>query len=424
MAVLSKISVGDIFYYVTDDVPVHTAPKGSISLLDDSSGFDTSVLFVNNDGGNTWLKTISSSYGEMTLNDYSTGVDYDSQTAATSPPYSWYSFNGAATYQSGELLNFSKQNDATFGDNLRYDGNNLIKVVTMMKCTNRSGTNKWMSWRIAPATNFISPPLGWNEFYTLTSNTNGAAGTRIIEMNTNDNLTLAISGNEREGGGGPSTGREYLPKHGSLSVVKIDEALVKQIFLEDWESNSFATNSWTTVNDTTNIWTLGTAQNNTSGGTYGAYVSNDGGTTATYDVNTANVSHFYKDFNLPSQATKLFLIFDWKCQGENTAGDAVQYDYGTVVITGTATTPTAGTEVSTTEATPGGDGRIGAGDNDGKFNLGYGTNPGTTWNTETIDISSYIGQTKRIVFTWKNDGSVGADPPFIVDNIKVVEYIW
>ena len=61
-------------------------------------------------------------------------------------------------------------------------------------------------------------------------------------------------------------------------------------------------------------------------------------------------------------------------------------------------------------------------DNLGKFNLNYGTNPGTTWNTERIDLSDYIGQTKRIVFTWNNDGSVGTDPPFVVDNIKITEF--
>ncbi len=78
--------------------------------------------------------------------------------------------------------------------------------------------------------------------------------------------------------------------------------------------------------------------------------------------------------------------------------------------------------MSTTQATAGGNGRIGADDNLGKFNLNYGTNPGTTWNVETIDLTDYVGQTKRIVFTWNNDGSVGVDPPFVVDNIKIIGY--
>jgi hypothetical protein len=151
-------------------------------------------------------------------------------------------------------------------------------------------------------------------------------------------------------------------------------------------------------------------------GIYSAYISNDGGTSALYTNTVAAIGHFYKDFTLPAGINTL--TFDWKCEAENAAG-ATQYDYGAVVITDTTTTPVAGTEVITTVATAGVNGRLGAGTNLGKFNLGYGTSPGTTWNTETIDLSSYSGSTKRVVFTWVDDTSVGVNPPFIVDNIKI-----
>jgi hypothetical protein len=364
-----------------------------------------------------------------------------------------------------------------------------------------------MSWQMGPSQNFTVPTEGYNAFFVNdNSATQNVSAMRVLEFSTNDSAIASISPVSREAGG-PAGPRSYISRHCDLSVIKIDEALSRQFFSEEWESGDFTTGGWTVVNGVdyfelvwsgssgdgdvtidgtplptsfdidinntalgftkqsfpvgvtavyqganvvhvfgattvtytqttanlqvaiteftaeTNQWIVGTNQNNTSGGTFGVYVSSDG-TTATYDVNSASISHFYKDFTFPSGDVTLNLIFDWKCQGENTAGNAVQYDYGTVVITDTTVTPTPGTEVSTTEATAGGNGRIGADDNNGKFNLGYGDTPGTTWNTESINLSSYAGQTKRIVFTWVNDGSVGATPGFIVDNIRIQEHNW
>lgn len=418
MSILNKVSVGDIFYYQVDDIPNYVAPKGSIAILNNDI-YENSLMWVNNDGNTTWLKIIDNSYSEMFLNDNVTTVDFDSQTASLTPPFNWYSWAGSDTYTEGDSIEFIKANDATFGDNLQYTGGTLIRAIVYQTSTNRGGTGKWMAWRFGPAKNFISPNRGFNDTYVNdNSATNNCSGSWVFELNTNDNVTAAISPIEREGGGGAAV-REYIPKHTQLIVTKIDEALKSISFNEGWESSGFTENTWTVVNDTTNVWVVGQAENN--GGTSSAYVSDDGGVTASYTITTANISHFYKDFTIPSDLSSVYLEFDWKCQGENAAG-ATQYDYGTVVITTTGTTPVAGTEVSTTQATDGGDGRIGADDNLGKFNLNYGTNPGTTWNTELIDLTDYIGQTKRFVFTWVNDGSVGTDPPFVVDNIKIIEY--
>ena len=192
------------------------------------------------------------------------------------------------------------------------------------------------------------------------------------------------------------------------------------VFSETWETGSITgdTGGWTVANGATNKWTVGSAT--TSGGTYSAYITTGatGTTTAlnAYDVNTAQVSHLYRDITFPSSANSITLKFNWRAQGEN-ASVATQYDYGAVVITTTATTPTAGTEVSTTQATAGGNGRIGATANLGKFNLNYIA--GGNWNTETIDMTAYSGQTKRIVFTWVNDTSLGTQPPFAIDNIVI-----
>lgn len=419
MAIISEISVGDIFYYLLDDKPSHSAPKGSVSIIDSNGGFENTAMYVNNDGGSTWIKIVSPAYGVLSTSGNTNGVDFDGQTIG-----SWYAWNSAATFTLVKSSSFSRQTDATFGDYLRYDGIPLIRALVRQTSTNRGGTAKWMSWQIGVAQNFSVPQDGFNGFFVNdNSATQTASAARVLQFATNNSAIAAISPVQREGGGGPAS-RTYLSKHCTVSVIKLDEALTRGFFSENWETNSFSTNSWNIVNDTTNVWVVGSAQNNTSGGTYSAYISDDGGTSASYTITTANVSHFYKDFTFSGNADSIILSFSWKCQGENTAGNAVQYDYGTVVITDTTVTPVAGTEVSTTQAAAGGNGRLGAPGNLGKFNLGYGTTPGTTWNTESISLTAYRGQTKRLVFSWVNDGGVGADPAFIVDNIKIEEFNW
>ena len=415
MAVISNISVGDILFYEVDDIPTHSAPKGSISILN-GSAYQNSVFYINNDGATTWLKIVSPAYGYMYLNNNTVGVVADGDQTLGS----WYSFSSEPQVL-GESFGFTKNTDVTFGDYAEYTGSTITRMLLTHQSTMRAGTSKWINWETGGAINFTIPANGFNEcFGPDNSGTINCGSVRILEANTGDHFEGAISPISREAGGGTAQ-RTYIPRHSQIVAVKVDEALEVISFTENFESSGFTENSWNVVNDTENVWVVGQAENN--GGTSSAYVSNNGGTSATYNINNADVSHFYKDFTFNSNAESVYLIFDWKCQGENAAG-AAQYDYGAVVITSTATTPTAGSEVTTAQATGGGDGRIGADDNLGKFNLNYGTTPGTTWNTETINLSDYLGQTKRLVFTWNNDGSVGADPPFILDNIRIVEYYW
>ena len=187
---------------------------------------------------------------------------------------------------------------------------------------------------------------------------------------------------------------------------------------ETWETGFISgdTGGWAVINDTTNKWTV--ASGTSSGGTYSAYITTSvtGTTTAinSYNVNVGQVSHLFRTISIPSSATSATLVFNWKCQGENGAA-ATSYDYGTVVISDTGTTPTAGIELSTTKAVAGGNGRIGGDATFGKFNLNYIA--GTQWNTETINMTSYIGLNKRLNFSWANDASLGAQPPLAIDNI-------
>ena len=171
--------------------------------------------------------------------------------------------------------------------------------------------------------------------------------------------------------------------------------IFQNLFTEDFESGSFITNSWTVANNGTNDWYVGTAEKYE--GSYGAYVSNDGGTTATYTINNTEVSHFYKDFAIPVGTTELQLTFWWKCEGE------LNYDFGAIYKTTTAVTPVAGTEVNSS------------------FKIGeiqYNNN--NSWSEEAIPLGNEdAGTTIRLIFSWRNDSSVGTQPPMCIDLITL-----
>jgi hypothetical protein len=405
MSIISEISVGDVNYYVVDDFPDHTAPKGSVSIR--KNNYSTR-MYLNNDGGTTWLKTISPEYGEMFFNG--------NTTQRNTGQNAWSSLSDLTTTV-GDLKGFNVSSNL-----LTYTGNTTIKVSTSISTTIRGGNTRWMDYELGISKNNITPSLyhgstniGNAEWVKINSN-------RFTEITNGNFFTGGIRWINRQSGGNAND-RSYAPRHLNISVHKIDEA--DTIFVEDWETNSFSTNNWILVNSTTNVWVLGTAENNTNGGSYSAYISNDGGTTAAYTITTANISHMYKDFVIPNNNGDVVLSFDWKSWGENAAGVS-QYDFGSVNMVDTGTTPTADVEVSTalvtlTNGIPSGNGRIGATTNSGKFNLGYG-GADSNWRRESINLSNYKGQTKRIVFSWINDASVGNQPPFVIDNIKLDIY--
>ncbi|MDI3503864.1 MAG: large repetitive protein, partial [Candidatus Cloacimonadota bacterium] len=155
---------------------------------------------------------------------------------------------------------------------------------------------------------------------------------------------------------------------------------------------------WIVVNgEETNKWFVGDPDAPATKGQFGsnaAFISNDEGTTWAYTVNATSVVHFYQDFAFPAENSDFKLKFDWLCNGET------GYDYLRVFAIDTSETPTAGIQLT------------GA--------LGTYIMQSTVQHT-TLDLpDAFAGTTQRIVFTWKNDSSVGNQPPAVVDNIRLV----
>ena len=189
------------------------------------------------------------------------------------------------------------------------------------------------------------------------------------------------------------------------------------IFSEDWEDGGVS-NGWSFVSAGTNVWVV--SDDTSYSGTNSLYITDDAGGSKPYQYagSTQLGTHAYVDFSIPDNAISLTVNFYWTCDGEN-GGGIDSYDFGTVYLTGTTGTPAS-------TGLPPSSGRIGATDNQGKFNDGYKSAEEGNWQLETIPVASNLwtaGTDARLICSWKNDSTLQGQPPMAIDNITIdIEY--
>jgi len=164
-------------------------------------------------------------------------------------------------------------------------------------------------------------------------------------------------------------------------------------YFENFEAGNM--DDWTVVNGTqTNAWYVGDATAYQS--SYSVYISNDNGISNTYTNDVSSVVHFYRDITFPGGPNPVGLNFAWKANAESCC------DYLRVFLVDLSTQPVAGVVLSSAN-------QIG-----GTYNIE------SDWVIGNIELDPAVnGTTKRLVFSWRNDGSVGTDPPAAVDNISL-----
>ncbi len=163
----------------------------------------------------------------------------------------------------------------------------------------------------------------------------------------------------------------------SLSAeVRIPVALP---FKEGFEGD---TKAWNFNVGYQNAWVKGAATSNN--GTYSAYISKDKGVTAGYDRNLTTDTHLELAVDLRGFES-VSMTFNWKSRGGNNA-------YGEVMVDGTRISSTGGRTLYYYQS---------------------------SWDKETINLSSQVGAVRTIGFRWSNWGS-GSDPGFCVDDISIV----
>src|SRR5690606_13235791 len=163
----------------------------------------------------------------------------------------------------------------------------------------------------------------------------------------------------------------------------------------------------------TNQWVVGSST--FASGTHSLYISNNGSANA-YSGSTS-VVQAYTQVAIPADAVDLGLSFDFKCYGEGS------FDYMRVWLVPDTFTPTAGTQI--TAANSGGVLlSVGPHVNNTLGNLnGTANGVGTSFQTQFQNLNfifpagNFVGQNAKLVFEWRNDGSVQNNPPAAVDNI-------
>jgi len=183
----------------------------------------------------------------------------------------------------------------------------------------------------------------------------------------------------------------------SFSLFGLDAGEVL-LFSEGWEQGTY---NWTVVNGTeTNKWQAGNATY--QAGSRSMYISDDNGRSNSYDTSRSSTVHFWRSISIPASATNIRLTFQYKVNGERRNNSV--YDYLTYRILPISSNVTAGRK----------------GDNCLTGSSVGWTNT-SSWATHTKDFSSSLlaGHTRKLVFSWINNGSGGSQPPVAIDNISL-----
>lgn len=156
---------------------------------------------------------------------------------------------------------------------------------------------------------------------------------------------------------------------------------------------------WTVVNGTqANKWVVGSAVS--SSASTSLYVSNNNGQGNNYTIASTSTVHAYRDVQMTAAPSDISVSFQWKGGGEGTNDRlrvwSVPSDFN----------PAAGSQITALA--------------NSRFLLGTFSQSNNVWKNESIVVPTmdFAGLTRRIVFEWANNGSLGTQPAMAIDNIN------
>ena len=150
-----------------------------------------------------------------------------------------------------------------------------------------------------------------------------------------------------------------------------------------------------------NQWVIDTAAAN--GGERSLYISDDGGATNEYAINSNTKAWAFRDIYLDPAQSPYLLYFDFRGVGE--LWYTQPYDYAKVFI-GPAVTPDVSSYSAALPA--------------GLTQLDTTLLLQTTWGTHTIILDSILTGYKRLYFLWSSDNMYGDNPAAAFDNVFIV----
>ena len=172
-------------------------------------------------------------------------------------------------------------------------------------------------------------------------------------------------------------------------------------YYQDFETNPENISDFILTHTGANEWVIGSATgvpdpNSTT--THSLYITSNNGVSNTYDPNTESYAYATMDVAFDNDDMEWHLAFDYRSNGEGTS-----WDYFSVfMLNGDATVPSSGVPTGTAI-------------------LSQVTGV-TDWTHFDVILNNVGNTSKKIVFFWKNDSSLGNNPPAAVDNISVMGY--
>ena len=356
----------------------------TLSAYDTSPGttvFSGSVTFA----ANAWTTiNLSSAFSYSNIcNNLMVTVDDNTGSYEGSHPFAVYSTGeNRAMYVYSDGTNYTPTSSNTLST---MQSNNSIKL----NMTSATG------YKILTAS---SNDLTMGSFSLNPSGTNCSSG-NYYAYSTGTTVTLtasATSGNTFVNWTVDGTTVTANP----TTITMNDHHTVVANFSENPASipytDGFESSAWKFVNGAqTNKWYRGAA--GARNGSYGLFISNDGSNN-TYDIGSNGAVWTYKTINF-DETTNYAISFDWRAYAESCC------DYIRVGLVPASTTLTDGSDFSTPS------GWI-------DLNGSSGLNNQTAWQRKTV-IQNVTAGNYKLAFCWRNDGSVGSDPPAAIDNIEV-----
>jgi hypothetical protein len=195
---------------------------------------------------------------------------------------------------------------------------------------------------------------------------------------------------------GVTTNFDLLPNPGGNADIVFDHPGVtfsETIVLnEDFESG-LGTNGWTLVDSavSANAFIVGTDTFNN--GANSLYVSSDGVTNTYITSSPTSYNHAYVDVAIPSGSLGAVVSMAYKGDRE------FSFDFGKLSYGVGIPAPAADVDYTSGSST--------------EFTSSL------VWANKEIDVSAFLGQTVRFVFTWKSDSTATNFPPLAIDDFIV-----
>ncbi|MBR3412351.1 MAG: fibronectin type III domain-containing protein, partial [Bacteroidales bacterium] len=174
--------------------------------------------------------------------------------------------------------------------------------------------------------------------------------------------------------------------------------------------------AWNLENGTeTNKWYLGTAAFSGTADSMAIYISNDNGSTNSYNTSSTSFSYAYRTFDMP--AGQYAYSFDWRAQGESQ-----YYDFIRVFLAPASDEIIAGQSPNGNTSSYSFASEL---PREGWLDLSlvtiapYTLNQHSTWTNLNSTFTLTTGGTYNLVFAWSNDGSGGSNPAGAIDNVQI-----